>query len=174
VVIPAFTELLKKLPDALLILVPRHPERFARSAQLAKDAGLHTQLRSQDEICSPQTQCFVIDSIGELMAYYACGDVAFVGGSMGDEGGHNALEPAALGKPVMMGPNMENAREIAFQLLECNAARRVYNQQDFLNVTEQILTDGALRDSMGLAGRALVESNKGALNVTLKAIERLF
>ena len=173
VVIPAFVELLKTVPDALLILVPRHPERFGRSIQAAKTAGLVTELRSQGELCSQQAQCFVIDSIGELMTYYACADVAFVGGSMGEQGGHNALEPAALGKPVLLGPNMENAREIAAQLLECQAAWRVTNQQDFRQSAEQILTDGALRDRMGQAGRALVESNKGALGLTLEAAKSL-
>ena len=173
VVIPAFVDLLKNLPDALLILVPRYPERFARATQLAKAAGLRTELHSQGEACSEQAQCFVIDTIGELMTYYACGDVAFVGGSFGDQGGHNALEPAALGKPVLLGPNMENAREIASQLLQREAARRVTNQQDFRQAAEQILTDGVLRDSMGQAGRDLVEKNKGALDLTLKAVGKL-
>ena len=173
VVIPAFVELLKNLPDALLILVPRRPERFVRTAQLAKTAGLRTELFSQGASCSDKAQCFVIDSMGELMTYYACADLAFVGGSIGEQGGHNALEPVALGKPVLMGPRMENAREIAAQLLECNAARCIDNQQDFVREAEQILTDGALRDRMGQAGRALIESNKGALNLTLQAIEKL-
>ena len=107
------------------------------------------------------------------MTYYACGDVAFVGGSMGDQGGHNALEPAALGKPVLLGPNMDNAREIACQLLESNAARCVSNHIDFEQAARQIMTDGALRDRMGQAGRVLVEKNKGALALTLNAVERL-
>jgi len=171
--IPAFVGLLARLPDALLILVPRHPERFARSIQLAKAAGLRTELRSQGEICSAQAQCFVIDSIGELMTYYACGDVAFVGGSMGEQGGHNALEPAALGRPVLLGPNMDNAREIASQLLQCNAALQVNNQLDFQKTAVKLLTDGALRDSMGRAGRDLVENNRGALKLTLNAVSKL-
>ena len=173
VVIPAFVQLLASLPDALLILVPRHPERFARSIQRAKADGLRTELRSQGEICSAQAQCFVIDSIGELMLYYACGDVAFVGGSMGEQGGHNALEPAALGKPVLLGPNMDNAREIASQMLQCDAARRVNNQQEFLQTARQLLTDKVLRDSMGRAGRELLEKNKGALDLTLNAVKKL-
>ncbi|MDX2428093.1 MAG: lipid IV(A) 3-deoxy-D-manno-octulosonic acid transferase [Xanthomonadales bacterium] len=173
VVIPAFAGLLKTLPDSLLILVPRYPERFTRATQLAKAAGLRTELHSQGEACSEQAQCFVIDTIGELMTYYACGDVAFVGGSFGDQGGHNALEPAALGKPVLLGPNMDNAREIASQLLKSNAARRVTNQQDFRQAAEQILADGVLRDSMGQAGKNLVDKNKGALDLTLRAVEKL-
>lgn len=173
VVIPAFSQLLEKRPDALLILVPRHPERFTRSAQLAKDAGLQTELRSQGESCSEQAQCFVIDSMGELLTYYACADVAFVGGSMGEVGGHNALEPAALGKPVLMGPNMDNARDIASQLLHCKAARRVTSQREFRQATEDILSNDDLRDSMGSAGKDLVEKNRGALDLTLKAIGKL-
>jgi 3-deoxy-D-manno-octulosonic-acid transferase len=172
VIIPAFRQLLDKLPDALLILVPRHPERFSRAAQAARDAGLRTELRSQGEVCSGRAQCFVIDSIGELMTYYACGDIAFVGGSIGDQGGHNALEPAALGKPVLLGPNMDNAREVAEQLVECGAARKVSGKQDFLVEAAQILTDGVLRDSMGQAGRKLVDKNKGALDVTLGAVSK--
>ncbi len=173
VVIPAFVGLLKSLPDALLILVPRYPERFTRATQLAKAAGLRTELHSQGEACSADAQCFVIDTIGELMTYYACADVAYVGGSMGDQGGHNPLEPAALGKPVLLGPNMENAKEIAGQLLKSNAARPVTNQQDFREAAETILSDSALRDSMGQAGRDLVEKNKGALDLTLAAINKL-
>jgi 3-deoxy-D-manno-octulosonic-acid transferase len=173
VLIPAFVELLKTLPDALLILVPRYPERFKRATQHAKTAGLQTQLRSQNEICSEQAQCFVIDSIGELMTYYACGDVTFVGGSMGEQGGHNPLEPAALGKPVLFGPKMENAREIADLLLECNAARCVTNQSEFQQIAENLLTDGSLRDRMGQAGRALVDKNSGALDLTLEAVRKL-
>ena len=173
VVIPAFVELLKSLPDALLILVPRHPERFTRTTQQAIAAGLRTELRSEGESCSEAAQCFVIDSIGELMTYYACGDVAFVGGSMGEQGGHNALEPAALGKPALLGPNMDNAREIAAQLLQCKAALQVSNQQDFRQTAEKILVDGALRDSMGQAGQALVEKNRGALDLTMEAIKKL-
>jgi 3-deoxy-D-manno-octulosonic-acid transferase len=172
VVIPAFVELLETLPDALLILVPRYPERFSRTTQLARAAGLQTELRSQGESCSRQAQCFIIDTIGELMSYYACADVAYVGGSMGEQGGHNALEPVALGKPVLMGPNMENAQEIANQLLECNAARCVTNQQDFKQTAEEILRDGVLRDSMGQAGRDLLGKNKGALELTLKAVDK--
>lgn len=173
VVLPAFAALLEALPQALLILVPRHPERFGRSAQLARANGLRTELRSTGEACSEQAQCFVIDSLGELMTYYACSDLAFVGGSMGEQGGHNALEPAALGIPILLGPNMDNAREIADQLIHSNAARCVNDQQQLRLAAEKILTDGVLRDSMGQAGMALIESNKGALDLTLSAIKRL-
>jgi 3-deoxy-D-manno-octulosonic-acid transferase len=173
VLIPAFVELLNSIPDALLILVPRHPERFERAAELARTAGLRTELHSQSESCSEQAQCFVIDAMGELMTYYACGDIAYVGGSMGEQGGHNALEPAALGKPVLFGPNMENAKEIAAGLVESNAALFITNQEELKETTRKLFEDGKLRGSMGQAGKALVEANRGALKLTLKAIGKL-
>ncbi|NOR20946.1 MAG: 3-deoxy-D-manno-octulosonic acid transferase [Xanthomonadales bacterium] len=173
VLIPAFVDLLKTVPNALLILVPRHPERFERTAELAKTGGLRTELRSQGESCSEQAQCFVIDAMGELMTYYACGDIAYVGGSMGEQGGHNALEPAALGKPVLFGPNMENAKEIAAGLIESNAAFFVTNQEQLRETAKKLLEDGELRDNMGQAGRSLVEENKGALELTSVAIRKL-
>jgi len=172
IIVPAFCELLAHLPEALLILVPRHPERFNRATQFAKAAGLQVALHSEAESCSEMTQCFVIDSMGLLMTYYACADVAFVGGSMGDAGGHNALEAAALGKPVMLGRNTENASEIAALLLGSGAALRVNNQQEFLQTAETLLTNSGLRTRMGQAGKALVEQNTGALKLTLNAIER--
>jgi 3-deoxy-D-manno-octulosonic-acid transferase len=173
VVIPAFLELLQELPDALLVLAPRHPERFARVAQAAFDAGLKTESYSQGKACSRQAQCFVIDTVGELLTYYACADVAYVGGGMGEQGGHNALEPAALGIPVVFGPNMANAREITRQLLACQAAREVGNIQDLFDTVLQILGDNALHERMGRAGRALVAANKGALDTTLAAVKSL-
>lgn len=173
VLIPAFVELLNNIPDALLILVPRHPERFERAAELAKTAGLHTELHSQGESCSEQAQCFVIDTMGELMTYYACGDIAYVGGSMGDQGGHNALEPAALGKPVLFGPNMENAREIAAGLVKSNAALFVNGQEELRETIQKLFEDNVLCGKMGQAGSSLVEENRGALDLTLKAVRKL-
>jgi len=172
VIIPAFTELLENLPDALLILVPRHPERFGHVAQAANAAGLRVQLLSQGAICSGEIQCFVVDAMGELIKYYACADIAFVGGSIGHQGGHNPLEPAALGKPVIVGPNMANASEITTKLLESGAAMQIRNRQEFRDAAEKLLVDGNKRDRMGQAGLSLIEKNKGALELTLAAIRR--
>jgi 3-deoxy-D-manno-octulosonic-acid transferase len=92
---------------------------------------------------------------------------------MGEVGGHNALEPAALGKPVLMGPNMDNARDIASKLLQCGGALQVANQEEFRQAAEKILTDDGLRDKMGRAGQELVDNNKGALDLTMKEIGKL-
>ena len=172
VILPAFIELLGKIPDALLILVPRHPERFNRAAQAAKSAGMRVNLLSEGTKCTQQTQCFVIDAMGQLMTWYACADVAFVGGTMGEQGGHNVLEPAALGKPVLVGPNTVNAREIVEELINSGAALRINNQQEFQDEAARTLSDGLLRDQMGQAGLALIKKNKGALDLTLEAISQ--
>jgi len=157
IILPAFAGLLKIIPDALLILVPRHPERFSSAAQAARAAGLKVEMFSEGEACSEQAQCFVIDAMGELMTYYACADATFVGGSMGEQGGHNVLEPAALGKPVMVGPNTANSKDIVTELIDCGAAVRIR----------------VMRDRMGRAGLALMERNRGALELTLEAIDRV-
>ena len=172
--IPAFVRLLELLPNALLILVPRHPERFEKAAQSARYAGLSVQLFSEGRSCNLQTQCFVIDTMGQLMNYYASADAVFVGGSMGEQGGHNALEPAALGKAIIIGPNYRNAKEIVGELIDCGAAMQVVDADELFSVTQQLLTDGLMRDQMGQAGLNLVEKNRGALDVTMQAIHNVF
>ena len=109
----AFKPVLESFPGALLVLVPRHPERFGRAAQLARAAGLTVSLRSEGISCPRTSQCLIVDSMGELVLYYAACDVAFVGGSIDRIGGHNVLEPAAMGKPVIVGPHTFNFKEIA-------------------------------------------------------------
>ena len=173
VMFPAFVNLLNIMPDALLIVVPRHPERFTAAAQAARAAGLRVELHSEGEACSEQAQCFVIDTMGALMTYYACADAVFVGGSMGEQGGHNVLEPAALGKPVMVGPNTVNSKDIVAELIDCGAAVCVSDQQEFQTSAENLLADGLLRDQMGQAGLALMERNRGALGLTLEAIDQV-
>ncbi len=117
-VLEAFRQILPAFPNALLVLVPRHPERFGRAAQLARTAGLQVTIRSEGISCPRSTQCFVIDTMGELARYYAACDVAFVGGSLDKIGGHNVLEPAALCKPVIVGPHTFNFEDITRQLID--------------------------------------------------------
>lgn len=171
--IPAFVQLLKAQPDALLILVPRHPERFEAAAQAARSAGFDVRLFSEAASCAAPTQCLVIDTMGQLMNYYAAADVAYVGGSMGEQGGHNALEPAALGKPIIIGPNTWNAKEIVQGLVDCGAARQVFDANDILATVQLLFGDGLLLDQMGRSGLDLIENNRGALKLTLDAIDRL-
>ena len=168
----AFNRLLVTFPDALLVLVPRHPERFARAAQLARQSGLTVSLRSAGISCPVGTQCFVVDAMGELLRYYAAADVAFVGGSLEPIGGHNVLEPAALSKPVLFGPHTANFADITRQLLESEAAFRVADAEQLEAAVRRLFSAPDLRDRMGRAGLELVKSGQGAVARTLEMIER--
>ena len=123
-VLDVFRQLRRQFRDCLLVLVPRHPERFEPVAELCRQRGLNTVLRSTREPCSAQTQVFIGDSMGELPLFYAASDVAFVGGSLVPHGGHNLLEPAALGIPVVTGPHVFNFTEICNLLQAAAACRR--------------------------------------------------
>jgi 3-deoxy-D-manno-octulosonic-acid transferase len=169
----AFTRLLPDFPDALLVIVPRHPERFARAAQLARQAGLTVSLRSSGINCPAGTQCFVVDSMGELLSFYAACDVAFVGGSLDPIGGHNVLEPAALSRPVVVGPHTENFADITEQLLGCGAAVRVADTNELETGLRRLFSEPEQRDRMGRAGFDLVRNGQGAVGRTLEIIEAL-
>ncbi len=169
----AFKQLLKQFPDALLVLVPRHPERFGRAAQLTRACGLTVCLHSERIDCPPSAQCFIVDAMGELLPYYAACDVAFVGGSLEPIGGHNALEPAALAKPVLFGPHTFNFKDITDQLLNTGAAIRVNNARDLEETTTRLFKQPDLRVQMGRAGLELVKSGQGALARTLEIVQKL-
>jgi 3-deoxy-D-manno-octulosonic-acid transferase len=172
-ILDAFVEVLKNHPDALLVLVPRHPERFGRAAQLAKSHGLVIQLRSETEICNPKTNCFVVDAMGELLRYCAASDVAFVGGSFAPLGGHNVLEPAALGKPVLFGPHMFNFAEISARLKQRGAALEVADAEQLAAAVSSLFSDPNRCDQMGRAGLRLVSEGRGALSRNLDQIEKI-
>ena len=123
--------MLESIPEALLILVPRHPERFQLVAALIDRTGFARVTRSSGRRCAPGTDVFLGDSMGELMMLYAASDVAFVGGSLVPIGGHNLLEPAALGLPVLAGPNTYNAPDIA-ELLLADGSAQVIDDADGL------------------------------------------
>jgi 3-deoxy-D-manno-octulosonic-acid transferase len=167
----AFVRLLTVVPDALLVLVPRHPERFGRAAQLARQAGLNVALRSSSLSCPPDVQCFIVDAMGELLLFYAACDLAFVGGSLEPIGGHNVLEPAALSKPVVFGPHTGNFAEITEQMLGCGAAMRVADAAELEAALLRLFADPDQRDRMGQSGARLVRSGQGAVDRTLVLIE---
>ncbi|MDT8320111.1 MAG: lipid IV(A) 3-deoxy-D-manno-octulosonic acid transferase [Xanthomonadales bacterium] len=167
----AFRGLLASSPGALLVLAPRHPERFGRAAQLARAAGLRVCLRSEGISCPATTQCFVVDAMGELLAFYAAGDVAFVGGSLAPVGGHNVLEPAALSKPVVVGPHTANFKDITAELVAQKAALRVQGKSDLEAALKRLFREPDLRDRMGRAGERIVQSGQGALQRTLDLLD---
>ncbi len=171
-VLRAHQTLLQQQPDALLILVPRHPERFDSVARLVSDAGLLQVRRSQGGVPAAADQVLLGDTMGELVMLYACADVAFVGGSLVSNGGHNYLEPAALGLPVLSGPHRFNFTEISDLLQGAGALQLVGDAQSLAEAVEALLQDPRLRQQAGESGRAVVEANQGALELLLQGIEQ--
>jgi 3-deoxy-D-manno-octulosonic-acid transferase len=174
-VLKAFARIKATRTHALAILAPRQPERFAEVERLARDAGFVTARRSELPIdAEPRADVIVLDSIGELAQLYQVATVVFVGGSLADHGGHNILEPAIFGKPVMFGPHMQNFREIAEAFLANGAAIQVRSDHELDDAMLALVRDPVQRARLGAAARALVEANRGAKGKTLAVIEALF
>lgn len=172
-VLDAFTRLRQARPRALLVLVPRHPERFDAVAELCRRRGWTVARRSRGEPCTPATAVYLGDTLGELLLLFAAADLAFVGGSLVPVGGHNVLEPAALGLPVLFGPQMFNFTEAGRRLLEAGAARQVAGATELAAAAAELLADAERRAAMGRAGRAVVEANRGALAALLAVVEEV-
>lgn len=163
----------RRIGDTLLILVPRHPERFSGVEDLLKRRRLTYVTRSSGERCNTGTRIFLVDTLGELTAFYAASDVAFVGGSLVPIGGHNLLEPAALGIPVLTGPHNFNAQEISEMFLEVGASRLVRNAEELAAELTRYFEDPALRSSSAAAGLRTVMENRGALGRLLALVDPL-
>ena len=161
------------LPNALLVLVPRHLERFDSVAALCKKSGFEVVRRSDQSNCTPETGVFLGDSMGELPMFLVGADVAFMGGSLVKHGGHNMLEPAALGVPVVFGPHNFNFAAISELLLEEDAAVMVNHADELAAVVEAWLGDASERSRIGENGRRVVEQNRGALNKLADLIDDL-
>lgn len=173
IVLTAHRQLLATWPDALLILVPRHPERFNSVHELCISEGLKTRRRSMGEAVQASDQVLLGDTMGELLFLYALADIAFVGGSLVANGGHNLLEPAALGKPVLSGPHLFNFLEIAAQLREAGALSEVENAAHLADKVATLLNEPSEMQSMTQAGLSVLKANQGALERLLKGLQRL-
>jgi 3-deoxy-D-manno-octulosonic-acid transferase len=154
-----------RYPRALLVMAPRHPNRFGEVAAQLVSRGVRFVRRSQQPAAgaTEEAEILLLDTLGELLDFYAAADVAFVGGSLVPIGGHNLLEPAALGLPILTGPNNSNSEEAARVLVARGAAEIVKTPQELADKVATLLSDPDLRARKGAAGRAFVEANKGAL-----------
>jgi 3-deoxy-D-manno-octulosonic-acid transferase len=171
-VLDVFRRIRKQLPDCLLVLVPRHPERFDAVTELARHRGYNTVVRSDRVLCQAATSVFIGDSIGELPLFYAAADVAFVGGSLVHSGGHNLLEPAAAGIPVITGPSVFNFTDISELLVRAGACRIVESTTELEVAVLQWLQDTEARRHAGQQGRDVVAENRGALEAAMLIIEK--
>ncbi|MDB1122453.1 lipid IV(A) 3-deoxy-D-manno-octulosonic acid transferase [Vibrio algarum] len=165
-------KLLVTFPKALLVLVPRHPERFASVAKLCANQGFNTVLRTDEKASAESSQIYIGDTMGEMMTLIAASDICFMGGSLlGDKvGGHNLLEPAALGKPIVTGPSYYNFSDITKQLTLVNGAIVVAHEEALLSTLSDLFTNPKAVAKMGSAALKVVEQNRGALDKTLSAI----
>jgi 3-deoxy-D-manno-octulosonic-acid transferase len=173
-VLQVFRRIKASTPNPLLVIAPRHPERFAEVAQLARDQAFVTAKRSDLPIdAEPRADVVVLDTIGELAQVYQIATAVFVGGSLVDTGGHNILEPAVYGKPIVFGPHMHNFKEIAEAFIAQDAAVQVSGVRELEDALLALLTDPVRRARLGAAARALVESNRGAKDKCLAIIAQL-
>jgi 3-deoxy-D-manno-octulosonic-acid transferase len=157
--------------SALLILAARHPERFSEVERLCQREGLSTIRRSDLSIDKePRVDAVILDTIGELAQLYQIATAVFVGGSLVPLGGHNILEPAVHGKPIVFGPHMENFAEIAGAFLANGAAVQVRTARELEDVVVELMADPVRRARLGAAARALVDANRGAKDTTLKVL----
>jgi 3-deoxy-D-manno-octulosonic-acid transferase len=170
----AFRRLKGATGNPLLVLAPRNPERFAEVAQLARNQAFVTVRRTDLPIdAEPRSEVVVLDTIGELAQLYQIATAVFVGGSLVDVGGHNILEPAVFGKPIVFGSYMQNFKEIADAFLSHDAAIQVHNPRGLEDALLGLLTDPVRRARLGAAARALVESNRGAKDKSLAVVSQL-
>jgi 3-deoxy-D-manno-octulosonic-acid transferase len=157
--------------DALLVIVPRHPQRFEAVAALLERSGLRYQRRSTDVAIDRSTQVLLGDSMGELFAYYAACDVAFIGGSLLPFGGQNMIEACAVGKPVLFGPHTYNFAEAAENAVAAGAARRVATADELMEQAGRLLKDSVLAARMGAAGVEFVSKHQGATQRVLQLLK---
>lgn len=169
-VLAAHAAVLQVFPRSLLILAPRHPERFDQVAQQCDAAGFTTVRRSGGITPARDTQVFLLDTLGELLPYYASADVAFVGGSLVPAGGHNLLEPASLGLPLLTGPHTCNFTEVIDFLVAPGALRVVDDAAALAAQVRELLGDANLRHTMGEEARRVCATHRGAAERVVRLI----
>ncbi len=172
IVLEAHRTLSAQFPNALLVLVPRHPERFDRVAELITADGWRMARRSLKQPVTKDIQVYLADTMGELQFLFGTADVAFVGGSLIPIGGHNPIEPAAFGVPVLFGPHRFNFSDIASLLISQGAAREVGSAHSLAQALQQLLGNANLRQQWGEKGKAVVEANRGARDMVMQMIRQ--
>jgi len=173
-VLDAFARLRERIPRLLLVLVPRHPERFDSVAKLCHQRGFPIERRSErKDGVAPDTAILLGDTMGEMLLFHAAADVAYIGGSLVPLGGQNLLEAAAVGTPVVFGPHMFNFSDISRMALERGAGRQVQDAAELTNAVTDYLENPSARRAAGEAGQRMVAENRGALVKTLTLVRQL-
>ncbi len=158
-------------PDTLLLLVPRHPQRFDEVEKLIRQRGLSCQRRSLNQAVPAEVQLLLGDSMGELFAYYAAADVAYIGGSLLPFGGQNLIEACAVGTPVLLGPHTYNFAQASELAIAAGAARRVDDADELFRTARDLLHDPARRQQQAEAARQFVAAHQGASRRALAVVQ---
>ena len=172
-ILSAYQKIKCVFPHLLLVLVPRHPERFLSVTNYCKKQNYQLVLRSENKSCAATTDIVIGDTMGELLLFFSAADIAFVGGSLIEQGGHNPLEPAAVGLPIVMGPHTFNFAAIVEQLKNCHAMIEVNNSEQLAEKIIALLQDKNKCEQLSKAGRQFIEKNRGALAKQLEIIAQL-
>lgn len=172
-VLDAHRQLLAEHPDLLLVLVPRHPERFSGVRDLVEKQGFEVVSRTEKTPCDTSTQVFLLNTMGEVPLFYACSDIAFVGGSLVPIGGHNLLEPAAQALPIVTGPHLFNAQDIADKFIELGACRIVSDSNSLATMIADLIDNPDEAARIGRDGSKVLEQNRGSLQRLLVMLEPL-
>lgn len=159
-----------EVENLLVVIVPRHPQRFDEVAALVEQRGLHLQRRSADEPVSPHTQVVLGDSMGEMFAYYAACDITFIGGSLLPYGGQNLIEACSVGKPVLIGPEVFNFAQATEMAVACHAAMQIKHADDLVHQLNILFHDPQQLAEMGKAGQKFVADNQGATERAVQLI----
>lgn len=170
IVLDAFQKIRKEIPNLFLIIAPRHPDRFQKVAELCREKKHQVAVRSQKTGINENTDILLLDTIGELQMIYAAADIAFVGGSLVPTGGHNIIEPAALGLPILTGPHLHNFTEISKLLQNAGAAQVITDAQGLAESVIALCSAKELREKIGLCAKKTIEANRGALQKHLECI----
>lgn len=171
IILQAFAKIRAEIPDLFLILAPRHPNRCQKVLELCEQSQFKTIKRSLNLEIEFNTDILLIDTIGELQMIYAAADIAFVGGSLVPIGGHNLIEPAVLGLPILTGPHLHNFTEISRLLQNAGAAQIVTDSQAIADIVIGLCSAKELREKIGQCGKETIEANRGALLKHVRCVE---
>jgi 3-deoxy-D-manno-octulosonic-acid transferase len=171
IILKAYQRLLAEFPDLRLLMAPRHPERAVEVAGLVKNFGFQpVKVSSPRQSADGPTPVYILDTVGELLSFYSIAHIVFVGGSLVNKGGHNILEPAALGKPIIFGPQMFNFKDISQLFLKNKGSVLVHNQKELISSVRNLLNDPSLIAALSQHAKELIAQNQGATQRNLEFI----
>jgi|TARA_Y100000310_G_scaffold325618_1_gene389322 3-deoxy-D-manno-octulosonic-acid transferase len=171
ILLDAYETIWRSVPEMLLIMVPRHPDRFDAVTKLCLNRGFNVTRHSEGEDCRRDSNVFIVDSMGELLYFYSVSDIAFVGGSLVPIGGHNMMEAAAFGLPIIMGPHRFHVDDIAQSFVAAGALEEVKDSAELVDVLGRLGSDNNLREEMGRGALKVMKENSGALDRVAALVE---